>query len=45
MLSVVAGPCVTASWCLVSALLYLGVSCSAATYALWGFGLSQLPTG
>jgi drug/metabolite transporter (DMT)-like permease len=29
----------------VFALLYLGAGCSAAAYALWGYGLSQLPTG
>jgi drug/metabolite transporter (DMT)-like permease len=26
-------------------LLYLGVGCSAAAYALWGYGLSRLPAG
>jgi probable blue pigment (indigoidine) exporter len=29
----------------VCALLYLGVGCSAAAYALWSYGLSQLPAG
>ena len=29
----------------VVAILYLGAGCSAAAYALWGYGLSQLPTG
>jgi drug/metabolite transporter (DMT)-like permease len=29
----------------VCALLYLGAGCSAAAYALWGYGLSKLPTG
>ncbi len=27
------------------AIVYLGAGCSAAAYALWGYGLSQLPTG
>jgi drug/metabolite transporter (DMT)-like permease len=29
----------------VFALLYLGIGCSAAAYALWSYGLSQLPAG
>jgi drug/metabolite transporter (DMT)-like permease len=29
----------------VIALLYLGAGCSAAAYALWSYGLSQLPAG
>jgi drug/metabolite transporter (DMT)-like permease len=27
------------------AMIYLGVACSAAAYALWGYGLSHLPAG
>jgi probable blue pigment (indigoidine) exporter len=29
----------------VCAILYLGAGCSAAAYALWGYGLSRLPAG
>jgi drug/metabolite transporter (DMT)-like permease len=29
----------------LAALLYLGAGCSAAAYALWGYGLSKLPAG